>query len=199
MARPRGRTVKRADVVIAGLALLEEEGPEAVSLSRVAERLGLRTPSLYNHVSGSDDLQQAVVVETLELAAIAVLSAVDLSLAGTDPDRYLRQWALAWRSYALANANHVHYMMLSPLDWSKPPYSPTWTQMMTHVGSAIGQIGLSGPTQLHAARFLVASVQGFIRLELRGSMGGPLPHDESFAWMLDRAIGTIKTAISAGS
>lgn len=197
MARPKGRTVRRADVIIAGLALLEEEGPEAVTLSRVAGRLGLRTPSLYNHVSGSDDLQQAVVVETLEVAATAVLSAVQPDLIESDPGRYLKQWASSWRTYALANSNQVHYMMAAPLDWSRPPFSPTWERMMEGIGAAVSRIGLTGPAAMHAGRFVIASAQGFVRLELRGSMWGPLSHEESFAWMLDRIIGTIEAQARA--
>ena len=192
MARPKGKTVRRADVIAAALALLDEDGPDAVTLSRVAERLGLRTPSLYNHVAGSEDLQQAVVVETLEMAATAVLSAVQQNLQETDPASYLRQWASSWRAYALANPDHVRYMMAAPVDWSSQPYSPTWEQMTRRIGEALGRLGLSGPEAMHAGRFLVASTQGFVRLELRGSMGPHGATDQSFTWMLDRAIGAIR-------
>ena len=37
-------------VVQAAAELLNEEGPGALSLNRLAEKLEVRTPSLYNHV-----------------------------------------------------------------------------------------------------------------------------------------------------
>jgi AcrR family transcriptional regulator len=37
-------------VVAAGRRLLEEEGPEALTMRRLAERVGIRAPSLYKHL-----------------------------------------------------------------------------------------------------------------------------------------------------
>src|SRR5260370_35865649 len=46
-----------ATVVGAAAKLVDEEGIEQLSLGRLAERLGVRTPSLYNHVSGLPGLK----------------------------------------------------------------------------------------------------------------------------------------------
>ena len=42
----------KAVVVEAAAELINAEGIEELTLSRLAERLGVRTPSLYNHVMG---------------------------------------------------------------------------------------------------------------------------------------------------
>src|SRR5713101_8948460 len=47
----------RASVVEAAARLVDEEGIEQLSLGRLAERLGVRTPSLYNHVAGLPGLK----------------------------------------------------------------------------------------------------------------------------------------------
>src|SRR5262249_53912537 len=44
-------------VVAAAAAMADEDGLEAVTLTRLAGRLGVRTPSLYAHVRGLDDLR----------------------------------------------------------------------------------------------------------------------------------------------
>lgn len=197
MARPKGKTVKRADVIATAVALLETEGMDAVTLSRVAERLGLRTPSLYNHVAGSHDLQQAVVVHILERISPALGEVVDRALVETDPERYLRAWALAWRSYSLANANHILYLMAAPVDWSMMPFAPTWNEMMALNGKAIAGMGVQGVDLLHAARFFVSAVQGYVRLELRGSVPVREESDRSFAWLVDRTIDALRPSAPA--
>ena len=47
----RARLTKTA-VVQAAAELINEEGTDALSLNRLAEKLDIRTPSLYNHVDG---------------------------------------------------------------------------------------------------------------------------------------------------
>ena len=53
----RTRLTKLA-VVQAAAEMLNEEGAGDLSLNRLAERLQIRTPSLYNHVDGLPGLQR---------------------------------------------------------------------------------------------------------------------------------------------
>ena len=46
-----------ATVVDAAIALVDRDGPDALTLAAVADRLDVRAPSLYNHVDGLDDLR----------------------------------------------------------------------------------------------------------------------------------------------
>jgi AcrR family transcriptional regulator len=48
-------------VVEAAIALADEDGLEAVSMARVAERLGFTTMSLYRHVESKDELLRAML------------------------------------------------------------------------------------------------------------------------------------------
>ncbi|MGZ3638658.1 MAG: TetR family transcriptional regulator, partial [Ktedonobacterales bacterium] len=41
-------------VIQAAADLVDAEGLDALSLARLAEKLGVRTPSLYNHISSLD-------------------------------------------------------------------------------------------------------------------------------------------------
>ena len=47
-------------VVDAAAGIADAEGLEAVTLARVAGELGVRAPSLYNHVDGRDDVLRAI-------------------------------------------------------------------------------------------------------------------------------------------
>ena len=51
-----------AAVVRAGAALADEEGLSGLTFAHLAERLGVRTPSLYNHVAGLDGLRRELAM-----------------------------------------------------------------------------------------------------------------------------------------
>lgn len=54
--RGRGSGLNRAEIVAVALRIAEAEGPDAVSMRRIAKELGVGTMSLYHHVPTKDDL-----------------------------------------------------------------------------------------------------------------------------------------------
>ncbi|MFF9568930.1 TetR/AcrR family transcriptional regulator [Streptomyces sp. NPDC014685] len=72
MGRPPRRLVTREGIMRTALALVDEEGPEALTTTRVAARLGVKGPSLYNYVSGRDEIVDGIhelIVGEMELVA----------------------------------------------------------------------------------------------------------------------------------
>jgi AcrR family transcriptional regulator len=65
------------ELVTAGRQLLEDEGPEALTMRRLADRVGIRAPSLYKHIPDKAALEAAIIVTGLEEAAAAFEAAVD--------------------------------------------------------------------------------------------------------------------------
>lgn len=55
--RTTGPALSRDRIVSAAIELVDEQGMEALSMARLAERLGCATMSLYRHVSSKDELQ----------------------------------------------------------------------------------------------------------------------------------------------
>ena len=58
-------TLSRPRVVEAGLALVDSEGLEALTMPALAARLGVGTMSLYRHVADKDDLLEAMAASVL--------------------------------------------------------------------------------------------------------------------------------------
>ena len=107
---PAGTRSARADEVVAeGGRLLEEEGPEALTMRRLAERLGIRAPSLYKHLPGKAALEAAIIATGLEESAAAFEAAVD---GAPDP---LPALAAAYRGFALAHPHLYRLMHDGPL------------------------------------------------------------------------------------
>ena len=189
MARRKGQSLGRKDVVAAGLACIQEEGPEALNVNRVAQRLGIRTPSLYNHVDGADDLRQAVVLEVLDRSAVDIVFTDE---ERADPRAFIRALAMGLRRFAMSNANLYLFMMAAPVKWDSQPFSPHWGRTMDAFGASVHGFGFQGPDLLHATRFVLATIQGFIRLELRGSMAEHADEDSSFAWAMEAILAALE-------
>jgi AcrR family transcriptional regulator len=62
----RQLSARQREIVDAARELLREEGVDALTLGRVARRLGIRTPSLYKHFAGKRELEAVLVAEALE-------------------------------------------------------------------------------------------------------------------------------------
>src|SRR5690606_28977713 len=55
------RDLNLAKIVAAGIALADEAGVAALSMRKVADRLGVGTMSLYTYVPGKDDLVEVMI------------------------------------------------------------------------------------------------------------------------------------------
>jgi AcrR family transcriptional regulator len=104
-----GRSARAREIVVAARELLDEEGPDALTMRRLAERLGIRAPSLYKHLSGKDELEAAVISEGFTEAAAAFEEAV---AGGKDP---LGELARAYRAFALERPHLYRLMTERPL------------------------------------------------------------------------------------
>src|SRR3954447_21034060 len=85
-----------AAVVAAAADLADANGLHAVTLAAVAGAVGVRTPSLYNHVGGLDDVRRGVALRALREIGDALRDAA----VGRAGDEALTAVAHAYRAYA---------------------------------------------------------------------------------------------------
>lgn len=96
---PRAR-----QIVAAARELLEQEGRGGLSMRRIAERLGIRAPSLYDHIPNKRSLEAALISEGLaEWAELAE----EAGRESTDP---LTALGRVYREYATGHP-HLYRLM----------------------------------------------------------------------------------------
>ena len=180
MTRRRG--LDSAAVVQAAVDLLDAEGPAALSLGRLAERLGVQTPSLYNHIGGLPDLLRRLALRNAQDLA-ACLGDAAIGRAGADA---LIAIADAYRGYIKQHPGL--YMASLRASGAQPALDPELAaaedRVVRVVLAALASFGLRGADAVHAARGLRSVVHGFAALELAGGFGLPLDCDESFRRLL---------------
>jgi AcrR family transcriptional regulator len=106
-------TPRARQIVAAARELLEQEGVAALTMRRLAQRLGIRAPSLYKHLPDKAALEAAIIAAGLEDTATALEAALDTALA--DGAESLGALAAAYRAFALAHPHLYRLMTDQPL------------------------------------------------------------------------------------
>ena len=141
------------DVVSVGRRVLEAEGPDALTMRRVADELGIRAPSLYKHLPDKSALETAIIADGFEEAAAAFEAAVD------GEDDALTAFVAAYRAFASAHPHVYRLMTEGPLPRERLP-AGLEARAAAPLASAMG----SAPR----ARAAWAFLHGMTILELDG-------------------------------
>ncbi|WP_254552281.1 TetR/AcrR family transcriptional regulator [Kitasatospora sp. MMS16-BH015] len=97
--------LSRQNIARAALDLVDEQGSDGLTMRAVAERLGVKAASLYNHVSGREDI--------LDGLAELVNAEIDLgALAADSPLPWREGLAVYARGYRAAFLRHPHTIAL---------------------------------------------------------------------------------------
>jgi AcrR family transcriptional regulator len=181
-----------AAVVAAAADLADADGLDGLTLARLAGAVGVRTPSLYNHVSGLDDVRRGVALVALREIGDALRDAA----VGRARDDALVAMAHAYRAYAGAHPGRYAATQRAP--------APDDEELVLVAAKAVDVLlavlrgyGLEGDDAIHAARAVRSALHGFVTLEAGGGFGIPVELDESFDRMvaaLARGLGDSRRA-----
>lgn len=100
------RTARALEVVVAARYVLEAEGPQALTMRRLGDELGIRAPSLYKHFPDKAAVEAAIIEE-----AIAEIG-VELHHAVAHPGRRSVVASLL-RTYRCSSLEHPNLYRLS--------------------------------------------------------------------------------------
>lgn len=179
----------RASVVATAADLADEHGLDAVTVSSVARHVGVRPPSLYSHVAGTDELLLGVT--TLALDELA--DRVDRALAGLAGRDALVALADTHRAYA-----HQHpgrYQAAAALNRTvTDDLARAGERHAAQVLAVLRGYDVPEAGRVHATRIVAAMVRGFVQLEAGGAFAHSRPpSDESW----HRALAALDAAIRA--
>lgn len=188
------RGLGRAAVVDAAAALADAEGLEQLTLARVAERLGIRTPSLYHHVAGLEGLRRELALLGLrELARRLERAAV-----GKAGEAALVALAEAYRAFARERPGLYAATLRAP-DPADAELGAAAQEVLAVLLAVLAGLGLAGDDALHAIRGLRSLLHGFAALEAAGGFGMPLDLDESFRRLLAVFIAGLRRSAATSS
>jgi TetR/AcrR family tetracycline transcriptional repressor len=185
-ARPQ---ITSERIVEAGLETLAADGFDALSMRRLAERLGIKAASLYNHVSDKNQL--------LALMADAICAQI--------PDLDSSE---AWRRQLEALARALRGVLMAHRDGARvlaatPPIGSHRMRLIEQVLRATQIAGFSPSKTVDVASTLNSYVVGFVLDEAQGSAGDASSrkrvHRETKRWIQSLPRETYPTLRSLSS
>ncbi len=150
----------RADMVATAIALVEKEGPAALTMRRLAAELDVATPTVYWHVGSRDELVTEIIRHQSERLATR-------PIVGTTPaDRVMSAARHVWDSAldnraitSLAHQTGTTALLEHPLEEA----------LVYELEAA----GLTGAAAADALRAILATIGGFLILALRDESAIP--------------------------
>lgn len=170
-----------AAVVAGAAALADEVGLANVTMGRLAERLGVRAPSLYKHVDGQADLNRRIATLALTELGDELRDALQ-GRAGRDA---LDAAARTLRAFALQRPGR--YAATTRMDPSGPddPLVAAGERVLDSLAAVLAGYEIDPAETLHAMRGLRSLLHGFALIEAAGGFQMDADVDESFAWLVD--------------
>jgi AcrR family transcriptional regulator len=193
MGRKIGLTLEQ--VVAAAAEIADRDGMRALSLASVASNLGVRSPSLYNHVEGLAGLRRQLTLHASSLLTAELADSID----GLDATDALRAIAEQMRSFAHRHPGLNDSLLPAPTPDEDPEVAAALAESVTVVATVLTGMGIDPIAVIPLIRALRASVHGFVDLELRGGFGLPDDIDDSFATTIDLVIGAIAAHSTTGA
>lgn len=181
--RPRHSLDSVAD---AALAIIDERGSGALTLSAVADRLGIRTPSLYAHVPGLGALTTHVTARVYTDLADR-LAACAVGLGGGDA---IRAFMREYRTFASDWPNRYRMLPAQPAD--NPAFTAPAGRLLDTLMRTLRGFGLPEDELVHAARRVRTCADGFCLLEANHGFGLDSDLDESYEKIIDMVVASLE-------
>ena len=178
-------------VVRTAAKIADDHGWDALTLARVAKKLRIRSPSLYNHVGGLEGLRRE-----LRLLALRDLNAaLSRATIGKSRDDAVRGLAAAYRAFVKRHpGTYAATMVAAPKN--DPAMEVAASNIVETILSVLSGYGLDRREGIHAIRALRSTVHGFAALEIAGGFGIPLDVDQSFEWLVSALLKGLSAACS---
>ena len=172
--------LSRAQIVRAAIALIDEDGIDALSMRKLAARMGVGVMSLYWHVERKDDL--------LELIADAIFGEMEL------PDQPTGDWRADLTRVALeTRAIFTRHPWLLQTIGSLPHYGPNF---LRHAEFSFGSLSQAGVEPETMAR-VVSAVDSFVFGSLLTRIAEARA-DRSPDYPIEQIIGQFQATLARG-
>jgi AcrR family transcriptional regulator len=184
MARSGPRPgLDEAAVLRAAANLVDAEGLETLSLARLAEVLGVRTPSLYNHVAGLEGARRGLAL----LGVRELRDRLARAAIGKSGAEGLIAVADAYRSYAKEHPGLYAAGLRAPGP-NERELSEAAADTLAIIGAVLAPYGLHGEAEVHVMRAFRSLAHGFVSLELAGGFGMPIDLDKSYGLLIGMLV-----------
>lgn len=167
-------------VVAAAAGLADEVGLENVTMGSLAERLGVRAPSLYKHIDGQADINHRIAT----LALVEVGDALRDALQGRAGRDALSAAGHTLRAYATEHPGRYSATLRMNASGPDDPLLAAGARVLESLSAVLSGYRLDPADTIHALRMMRSLFHGFATIEAAGGFQIDADIDESFEWLI---------------
>ena len=161
-------------VVQEAAGFADDQGYDQLTLSALADRIGIRPPSLYKHVDSLDDLRLALAFYAYRRLQESLETALD------DTEHPLVTFSNAYRDFATTHPGLVA-STVRVLPGHEKELADAEAGAVEPLLAVIRTYGITNPTTTtHLARLVRSALHGFVTIEAAQGFQRPESIDESF-------------------
>jgi AcrR family transcriptional regulator len=176
-------------IIQAAIQLADEHGLEQISLAMLAAKLGIKTPSLYNHIAGLPGLRKQLTLYGIQQLKERGMQAV----LGKSGDEAVIAFCLDYVAFARLHPGLYEAVVLVNQQ-SDPEISAASKELVTNLLRILDAYKLEEKDALHRIRAIRSMVHGFATLEANGGFALKLDRDESLLLMLQTYLAGLRSA-----
>lgn len=180
------RNLTKEKIIQVAFSLADEIGLSQVTFQKIAEKLDIKYPSLYNHFANMDDLKLAMTIYLFNELNSKLMN----RLIGKSGEEAIREFACVYRDFAFENrTGYGLFMSVSSTDNEEVYHLAKKTNGIIR---QILDFYIKDKTQLvHKSRALRSLLHGFVSMNFLGYFHGDANLEESFQLMIDDFIMTL--------
>ncbi|WP_372728728.1 TetR-like C-terminal domain-containing protein [Nocardioides sp.] len=163
-----------------------------MSLTAVAQRLGVATPSLNSHIRNLSALRRLVALEGCRELEQAFLEATDTSPGAEG----LRRAADSYRTFARDHPGLYEALLPAPAPHEDGELAAAMAAPVVVLGELLRDLGAEPDQAVHLIRALRSTLHGFVTLERDSGFGLPTDVDESWRTTVDLMVRGICEALA---
>ncbi|WP_346355953.1 TetR/AcrR family transcriptional regulator [Azotosporobacter soli] len=182
----------RKEIIMAAAEIADQEGLSKLTLKLVAQRLGVKTPSLYNHMEGLPELKRAMAVWGTQLLKETISEAA----IGKAKAEAVLAIAVAYRSFAHQRPGLYRAIIAAP-DRECVEQKEAIASLMAVIKRVLKAYALPEDKHIHAVRGLRSMMHGFVTLEMAGWFVGAVEKEESYLQLIATFVNGITLQSSA--
>lgn len=180
------RGLNLEEILTAAIRMIEEKGLAHFSMHELADRLGIKTASLYNHLNGLREINLKLGMVAVERLHTAMFAAVE----GKKKEVALRAAAKAYMDFAHQNPELYKAIICLP-SLHDDKLDESGQEIIGLIFRLLNDYDMDTTDKIHYVRGLRSALHGFISLEEAGFFNQSIDVYESFDRMIECFIGQL--------
>jgi len=180
------RNLTREKIIQTAFTLSDEIGLNQVTFQKLAEKLDIKYPSLYNHFINMDNLKTEMIIYLLNMLNLKLMQ----RLIGKSGETAVREFAYVYREFALQN--NTGYGLFMNIPSTKNEEVNRLAKETTGIIHQVLDYYIKDETLLvHKSRALRSLLHGFVSMTSLGYFQNPVNLEDSFQLMIEDFIASI--------